>query len=113
MKAYVIARIRVRDLEKYRANYVPASTASIAKFGGRFLVRGGRTLTLEGAEVTERIAVVEWPSVARAQEWYASEDYTRARKMREGIADGQLCVVEGVAPVVDQALAPGTRNVSA
>ena len=94
MPAYIIARIQVTDWERYR-QYTQATPAAIAKFGGRFIVRGGETITLEGPPETARLVVIEFPSLDQAKAFYHSEEYARARKLREGAATGQFLVVAG------------------
>ncbi len=94
MPAYLIARVQISNWERYR-EYTQATPAAIAKFGGKFLVRGGETVTLEGPPEPGRIVVIEFPSLAEAKAFYNSEDYARARKLREGAATGQFIAIEG------------------
>ncbi len=53
-------------------------------------------MTLEGPEVTERMVVVEFPSLEKAKEFYHSQEYTDARKLREGAAIGSFVALEGI-----------------
>lgn len=92
-KGYVIAHITVRDPERYK-DYVALDTPVVERFGGRFLVRAGRSETVEG-ESLERHVVIEFPDYETARAFYASEDYQRAAAIRRACADGQLIVVEG------------------
>jgi uncharacterized protein (DUF1330 family) len=94
MAAYVIADIRVTDPAAYEP-YRPLAAASIARFGGRFLVRGGQTVLLEGAPAPERIVVIEFPDAATAQRWYQSEEYQAALKIRQAASHGRLILVDG------------------
>ena len=94
MPAYVIARVQVTDWERYR-QYTNATPAAIAQFGGRFIVRGGETITFEGPPETGRLVVIEFPSLGQAKAFYHSEEYSRARKLREGAASMQLLAVAG------------------
>ncbi len=94
MPAYLIARVHVTDWERYR-QYTQATPAAIEKFGGRFIVRGGETVTLEGEPETGRLVIIEFPSIAQAKAFYHSEEYSRAKKLREGAATGQFLAVEG------------------
>ena len=71
---------------------------AISGFGGRFIVRGGQTVTLEGPPETGRIVVIEFPSFDRAKAFYESEAYLHAKKLREGAATGQFILVDGAAP---------------
>jgi uncharacterized protein (DUF1330 family) len=95
MAAYVIARINVNDWEKYN-EYIKVTPGIIAKYKGRFIVRGGEMVTLEGPEEKWRIVVVEFPDLAKAREFYYSPEYTDARKIREGAALAQFVAVSGV-----------------
>jgi uncharacterized protein (DUF1330 family) len=95
MSAYVITKIKVTNWDRYR-EYTKASPAAVAKYGGKFLVRGGETLTLEGPEETSRIVVLEFPSLEKAKEFYYSEEYQSAKKLREGAATVLSVAVAGV-----------------
>ena len=96
MPAYIIARVQVTDWERYR-EYTRATPAAIEKFGGRFLVRGGESITLEGPPETGRVVVIEFPSLDKAKAFYRSEEYSRAKKLKEGAATGQFLAIEGYA----------------
>ncbi len=95
MSAYMIARVRVTDPQRYKA-YVEASTPLAARFGGRFVARGGKVHTLEGPDEGRRLVVIEFPDAEKAKAWFASEEYQAARKLRLGAAEAEFLVVEGV-----------------
>jgi uncharacterized protein (DUF1330 family) len=95
MAAYMIARVNVTDWDKYN-EYLKVTPGIIAKFGGRFIVRGGETVTLEGPEEKWRIVVVEFPDLKKAKEFYYSPEYTDAKKIREGAALAQFVAISGV-----------------
>lgn len=95
MAAYMIARINVTDMDRYN-EYIKVTPGIIAKYGGRFIVRGGETVTLEGPEEKWRIVVVEFPDLEKAKEFYYSPEYTDAKKIREGAALAQFISIEGV-----------------
>ncbi len=94
MAAYVIVQVNVTDAEKYEA-YKKLTPASIEKYGGRFLVRGGAQENLEGTLEYSRIVLVEFPDVDRATQWYNSPEYQRAKTLRAGASTGVFTVVEG------------------
>lgn len=94
MPGYIIARVQVHDWDRYR-EYTKLTPAAIARFGGKFIVRGGTLETLEGAPETARLVVIEFPSLEQAKAFYRSEEYGRARKVREGAATAQFIAVEG------------------
>jgi uncharacterized protein (DUF1330 family) len=93
-KGYIIGQVDVTNPQQY-AEYAKLSPAIIDKFGGRFLARAGRTVTLEGTPARSRVVIIEYPSFERAQAWLASPEYQKAKKMREGAADAQFIVIEG------------------
>ena len=68
---------------------------SLEAFGGRFLVRGGKVETLEGAWTPNRLVIVEFPSVERAKAWWSSAEYAEAKALRQATAKTKLIVVEG------------------
>ena len=94
MPGYLIARVNVTDPEQYR-KYTQVTPGVIEKYGGRFIVRGGPAVTLEGPEETNRLVVIEFPSRERAIEFYRSAEYQEARKLRKGAALGSFVAVEG------------------
>jgi uncharacterized protein (DUF1330 family) len=96
MPAYLIARVHVTDPERYK-EYTTLAPAVIAKYGGRYLVRGGAVTTLEGAPERDRIVVLEFPSHERATAFYASLEYQHAKSKRAGAATGQFIVIDGYA----------------
>jgi uncharacterized protein (DUF1330 family) len=94
-KAYIVVQSEVTNTEQYAA-YARLTPAIIEKHGGKFLARGGRNATLEGAKAPARVVVLEFPNYEAAQAFYNSADYTAARKLRAGAATMQIVVVEGM-----------------
>jgi uncharacterized protein (DUF1330 family) len=95
MAAYLIADLDVTDpkgIEEYRQG-VPAT---IAKYGGRYLVRGGAYTKLEGDWEPKRLVVLEFPSMAEATRWYNSPEYRELKALRFKTAKTNLILVEGV-----------------
>ena len=95
MVAYVIAEVDVTDPAGYDA-YRALVPATVAAYGGKFVVRGGACETLEGSWRPQRVVVLEFPSVARAQEWWSSPEYREAKALRQRTARTEMIVVEGV-----------------
>jgi uncharacterized protein (DUF1330 family) len=95
MAAYVIADVKIEDPVQYE-DYRKMVPATIAAYGGRFIARGGRTEVLEGEWRPNRVVIIEFDSVERAKEWWASEEYRAARELRQRTSTGSLIVVEGV-----------------
>jgi uncharacterized protein (DUF1330 family) len=98
MAAYVISEVETRDaaaMETYRT----LAALSIAQYGGRYLVRGGAAELVEGGPSLKTLIIVEFPSMARAREWYASPEYAKALKIRQSALERRLVFVEGVVPL--------------
>jgi uncharacterized protein (DUF1330 family) len=95
MSAYIIVEIEIHDPTQYEA-YKRLTPASLELFGGRFLVRGGKTETLEGDWDAKRIVVIEFDNAERAKQWYASEAYAPAKALRQKISETKMLLVEGL-----------------
>jgi len=95
MAAYVIVQVKVKDpklFDQYRAQ-VPAT---LKKFGGEYLVRGGTLEVLEGAWAHPRCVVLKFPSFEQAKAWHTSPEYAGPLAIRKAAADSNLIVVDGV-----------------
>lgn len=92
-KGYWIGRIDVHDEDVY-AGYREAAGPAYARFGGRFLVRGGDFEDVEGP-ARSRNVVIEFPSYQAALDCYRSPEYTAARAIRASCSDGELLVIAG------------------
>ena len=96
MSAYVIADIDVVDPAAYE-DYRKQVLAVVTKYGGKFIVRGGRVEPKEGGWTPKRIVVLEFPSLAQAQKFYDSPEYAPLIKLRQKASKGKLIIVEGAA----------------
>jgi uncharacterized protein (DUF1330 family) len=97
MPAYFIVEVDVHDAALFE-RYRPIAADSIAKHGGRYLVRGGSTETMEGGWSPKRIVVLEFPTMEQAKGWYHSPDYAEGLKMRGAAAQSRAILVEGTPP---------------
>ena len=95
MAALVIVDIEITDPVHYE-EYKRLAAPTVAAFGGRYVVRGGRTEVLEGDWRPDRLVVLEFPSIERAQEWWNSPEYTRARGIRTACARADMVVAEAL-----------------
>ena len=95
MAAYLIANITVTDPAGFEA-YRAAVPAVIARFGGRYLVRGGAVEAKEGAPGLDRVVILEFPDMAAARAFYDSADYAPLLAMRLATTTGSLALVEGM-----------------
>ncbi|MDH3263905.1 MAG: DUF1330 domain-containing protein [Paracoccaceae bacterium] len=92
-KGYWIAHVDVRDpgaYERYRA----ANAAPFARYGARFLVRGGAQEVREG-QARPRTVVLEFPTIEAARECYDSPEYRAAKALRDPVSEADLLIVEG------------------
>jgi uncharacterized protein (DUF1330 family) len=94
MSAYVIAEVEITDPAGYE-EYRRRVSATIAQYGGRYLVRGGASETLEGDWQPRRLVVLEFSSMAQARAWYDSAEYREARAIRHRCSRGDAILVEG------------------
>jgi uncharacterized protein (DUF1330 family) len=95
MAAYLIVDIDIHNaagLEEYRKQ-VPAT---VTKYGGRFIVRGGTFERLEGDWQPKRLVLLEFPSAEQAKRWYDSEEYRPLKAMRLEASNSNLILVEGI-----------------
>jgi len=95
MPAYIIVDIEIADPAGYE-EYKKLAGATVEKYGGKYIVRGGAVETLEDDWKPKRIVVLEFESVQRAKEWLNCEAYREPRKMRHRTAKTKMIVVESV-----------------
>jgi uncharacterized protein (DUF1330 family) len=95
MAAYVIVDVSIHDPAGYE-DYKKLTPASLLPFQGKFIVRGGKTYTLEGDWTPGRVVVLEFPNATLARQWWASEEYAPAKAIRQQHADTNMILVEGV-----------------
>lgn len=92
-KAYWVAHATVTDAAAYEA-YRSANAAAFAKYGARFLVRGGAQDVVEGS-LAPRCVVIEFADLATARACYDSPEYKAAKALRLPVSLVDLCIVEG------------------
>jgi len=95
MPAYLISDVSVRNAEAFQT-YRTRAAASIAQYGGRYLVRGGPIETLEGGWTPHTIIVVEFPDLERARAWHRSPEYALALAVRDEALSRNLILVDGI-----------------
>jgi uncharacterized protein (DUF1330 family) len=96
--AYLVANVHFSDLEKAQ-EHGRQLPATIVRYGGRYLARGGQTEVTEGDWQLHYVVIVEFPSLEQAMRWYASEEYCPLKLLRLENAESQLAFVEGLPPV--------------
>jgi uncharacterized protein (DUF1330 family) len=97
MTAYVISEVEPRDAALF-ARYRAMAPATIERYGGRYIVRGGEADVVEGGPPAKTIVIVAFPSMAQAREWYRSPEYAACLKVRADALERRLIFVEGVPP---------------
>lgn len=94
MSVYVVVDIAIQDQETYD-RYKSLAPASIARYGGRYLVRGGTITTLEGDWHPQRLVILEFPDAASAQGWWSSTEYAEPKRMRQASATTRMVMIDG------------------
>ncbi len=95
MSAYVVFEIVVNDPKGYE-EYKKLAPPSIAFYGGKYIVRGGKVENLEGEWQPKRIVILEFESFEKATQWHDSEEYREAKALRHKFATSNMIVIEGV-----------------
>ena len=95
MAGYVIGDVDVTDPQIYE-EYRGLVGATIEKYGGTYVVRGGESEQVEGDWTPHRLVIIRFESMERAKEWYHSEDYRGPMALRHKSANTNVIVVEGV-----------------
>jgi len=95
--AFLIAEIKVNDPDGYKA-YVAKVPAVTDAFGGRFIVRGGKTESIEGAEPAGRVAIIQFRSMEELKRYWNSPVYQEIAPLRHKTATSRIYFVEGITP---------------
>ena len=97
MAGYIIAEVQVTDPERYE-EYRRQVEGTIAAYGGKYLVRGGKAEALEGDAPRGRLVVLEFESYEQARAWYDSSEYAGPKELRHATSTGRVIIVEGYNP---------------
>jgi uncharacterized protein (DUF1330 family) len=95
MPAYIIVETDIHDPEQYE-RYKEASPGAVAAAGGRFIVRGGEMVVLEGDWRPKRLVMIEVEDLDAARRFYTSPVYEEAKRLREGAANLNMVAVQGI-----------------
>ena len=96
--AYNIAEITIKDQDGYNKEYLPLITKALTEAGGKFLVRGGKTISYEGAAPAPRVIVIQFESLDKLQALYNSAPYKDAVAVGDKYATQRIFGAEGVSP---------------
>ncbi len=95
MAAYAIADVEVTDPAKFQ-EYGSQVPATVEKYGGKYLVRGGAIEKAEGDWEPSRMAIIEFESMEQLKRWYYSQEYSGPMQLRQQSANTNVLFVEGV-----------------
>lgn len=95
MAAYVLAQLNIHDPEGFQ-RYREKVPAVIKQYGGRYLVRGGETFSLEGELSAPRLVIIEFANREAAEAWYSSPEYQEILPLRLNAAKGTAVIVDGI-----------------
>ena len=96
--AYNVAEITIKDQDGYNKEYLPVITKALTDAGGKFIVRGGKTVSYEGAAPAPRVIVVQFESLDKLQALYNSASYKDAIAVGDKYSTQRIFGVEGASP---------------
>ena len=92
------AEIAIKDQDGYNKEYLPLITKALTDAGGKFIVRGGKTISFEGASPAPRVVVIQFENLEKLQALYESAPYKQAVAIGDKYATQRIFGVEGVLP---------------
>ena len=97
MAAYVVVDVEITDMEEYKSSgYIDNVPKIAAKYGGRYLARGGETKVHEGTWQPRRLVIIEFPSMEKLEAFYNSVEYAPYLAIRKRLGDSNLVATEGL-----------------
>tara|TARA_B100002003_G_C13747463_1_gene372420 strand:+ start:223 stop:522 length:300 start_codon:yes stop_codon:yes gene_type:complete len=97
MAAYIVVDVEIKDMEEYKSSgYIENVPKIVAKYGGRYLARGGATKVHEGVWQPRRLVIIEFPSMEKLETFYSSEEYAPYLAIRKRLGDSNLVATEGL-----------------
>ena len=97
-RCYMLITAKIHDRDAFISGYAQATAPLVEKFGGRYVMRAPGAELLEGEfGQGASIAISEWPSKDAARAFWTSPEYAEAKKLREGLADVQVLILEAAA----------------
>ncbi|AMQ56824.1 DUF1330 domain-containing protein [Algoriphagus sanaruensis] len=92
MSAYILVQVDIYDNEVYE-EYKKLTPDSLIPYGGEFVIRGFPVEAIEGEWKHDRMVLLKFPDRQKALEWYNSENYQKAKKIREKGSSANFFVV--------------------
>lgn len=95
LRAYMIILAKISDRDAFISGYSKATAPLVEKHGGKYVMRapGGKLLEGSWGEGAS-VAISEWPNRAAIEKFWNSDEYTKAKKLRENISDVQVLVID-------------------
>ena len=93
--AFVVGEIDIRDEAPFDKEYVPPAAKAVVDGGGKYVVRGGKSVSLYG-EPPKRIAIMAFESLEKAEATFKSAAYTDAKKIGDKYANFRIYAIEGL-----------------
>lgn len=93
MPAYVLSMMTINDAETYR-KYTDKTPPTVKRHGGKFLTRGEPVTCLENTSYEGRLVILEFPSKAHAEAWYADPDYQEAVTFRKAASTMHMLLLQ-------------------
>jgi uncharacterized protein (DUF1330 family) len=95
MPAYMIVTAKIKDRDAFIQGYGTAAAKLVTQFGGKYVLRGPGAELLEGDWGDGASMVIsEWPDIDAAKTFWNSPEYAEAKKLREGVADVQVLLID-------------------
>jgi uncharacterized protein (DUF1330 family) len=94
---YYVAEITMKDQDAYMKEFVPPAEQSRQDGGGKFLVRGGKPISTQGAPPAPRVVVIQFDSMDKAQAWWNSSAQKSAQAIGDKYATFRSYLAEGLA----------------
>jgi uncharacterized protein (DUF1330 family) len=95
---FYVGEVDVTDEAGYQKEFVPKATATIQSGGGHFLARGGKTTTLVGDPVKNRVVIQQWDSMEQLRKWFDAPEQVKLREVQAKYSKVRAYAVEGIAP---------------
>lgn len=95
MPTYAVARLRDVTIGTDIVAYLERIDATLAPFGGRFVVHGGPYEVLEG-EFSGDLVIIAFPDRERARSWYESAAYREIKELRTRNSTSDVIFIDTV-----------------
>jgi len=95
---YVVVEVAVTDKDGYAKEFIPPAAKAIEEGGGKYVVRGGKTVSFQGTPPASRVVVLQFESMDKAQAWWDSPGRKNSQTVGDKYATFRIFAVEGASP---------------